>query len=256
MAHKYTPNREDGSGVFKDLVSMKEYPHEGGKHAAKSKTQARQAMLVDQAAARRAAEARPKEEKPWYPERVGNIINKTRDERRAEVVHVATTSTSTDAADRNIAYHQKAVNDAKTEGERNQAMRRLSAAQDAREKIAVGEARRDARAAQLADPKLAESISRAEGIYANLLTRPDVSQVYVDLAKKNMLELKHSRNWEAYQVAEQQLEQRYNFEQAAKIANMNASVTLAKQEIKGFASQPGIVPPAEPEPEGDANGVE
>ena len=80
MGHRYI-NRPDGSGVFTDSVSGKQYEHTGGKTGPSSKTAAKQAMLADQAVVRRTADARPKEEKPWYPRNVENIITKSRSER-------------------------------------------------------------------------------------------------------------------------------------------------------------------------------
>jgi hypothetical protein len=242
MAHKFSENPADGSGSFTDIVSGKVYEFAGGKRRAENKTAAKQALLRDQAAMERAALLRPRTKPPTREEK---IINTPRSEKLASVRHIATTATGESMADRNIAYHQNAVNEAKTDAERSQAMRRLSAAQAAKEKIVVGEARRDARQAQLDDPKLAEATQRAASIYQDLLMRPDVDSLYVDMAKRNLLELKHSRNYEAYAQSERELEQRFNFERDAKLANMNASVTLAKQEIKGFAAQPGIVPEAE-----------
>lgn len=229
--YRYHHNPDDGSGVFIDARSGKSFPHEGGKRAALSKTQARQAMLVEQAAMDRAQELRPKP-KPAVL---------TREERVQSVTHLSQPFSGSEAGAQNrLEYLQRRLNSAMTPEDKAKIERRIAAAQTAGERGARKQATKDQRAAEQADPRFLQTVQRSEELYRAMLNNPTVDAGMLENQRLAVANLKLSRDYLSYDQHEEQTLKAFDFARQSRIESMSAGLEQAKLELRAAKLEPGL----------------
>ena len=121
------------------------------------------------------------------------------------------------------------------------ALRRLEAAETAKERGIARQSARDARQAQIDDPQLQASIDLANAVFQDLLVRESVPEALVKEAKANLNELRHSRDYKAWEVKQQHLESRFELHRNLKVENAKRVLADAKALVKDAKAAPDLV---------------
>lgn len=155
VGYTHTVNSDGSGGVFTDNVSKVQFPYVGGKRGPADKTRAKIEWRKHDAEMRTAAKSRPPAEIPTIRGiRVNPAEAQVVQPRQAKldsVVHRDQPSGSVDtinsSIDSLIAHYQRDYDSAHNSADRNRALKRLTAAQTARDRALANQTKRDTKAA-------------------------------------------------------------------------------------------------------------